>query len=998
MAETALNYNEEPDDEAEERAKLRGIEGGGEGGGPKSSRDNIKPVEDPVYDHKPNTPSPAPGGKNRHLRSVPDRQNLADMEKKPYGATSRDAGGDAGWKSNVGIGGLGMGKQKWLYRHRKKVFGGGIAGTVAGLVMFISMISGPLQFAHLGQILSRGLSGDEHTSHLRLTRLYRFAKTGQIGETRLGGVGSRYFGKSIDQLRAAGIEFQTDGRGYMKSATFDTTALEEKFPEMKGMSLGDKKAFLGEKFGLDPASFNRVNGKLAINTRDFGVGATRALAKNSISVLDNGKIVSSLKLRVMSKYFDLPSLWHPIEKAKAATYKKLSVSAQRAAIKKAEEDRLKALDTTTKTTEAIDAKAKIKNAFSDNTGKIIGFLTVQGTICLIYGAADEAVTLNRAAIVLPATLQAADKVALGNQVESGQDFVSSQLAAVSGFFKDANGNSIWQGKALQAAAGKSTLSGPDLPSQYSQAYSGHTTADSIKKSVEVSILGLNITGAVCSNIGQAAGLVVGVGTLISGYADFGGSDAAYLAIKSAEIAGTAGVYYMLQKEAVNLIKDDSIVPEIMSGPLGGNLMAYGGREMANIAARSAGGVAMADTATSVVSQAEQKAEDQQFAQKGWFAKLFDAKDYRSASGKLVDSTSSSFMNNLAKMGGGLLHIGNIFSSFSNLLFHPATAATRPYNWGFERYGIPDSVAADQKFDNPYTNADQVAAILDSQNCSFDGSCYVDRAAACFGVTIDKDSNNQWEVISKGDVNPDAQSYTNANCNDDSENWHRLQLFVFDSRTMDAAACYAGDSSDAQTQQSCVTTGIDQASTNQSSSNDNGGSNGSLTNPFPGGWSPNRLDQGYDGTFKGKIVAPFSGKITYAATGVATWGGYLDIKADQKPDSLPTSTLYFAEGLAPVVKTGDHVNAGDPIASPAPSPYGNAYGTTADGSGQIEWGVASDGSVGTYTLPYAQVLGGGQCSKNQNTPQAKSMVLNFASWAVQNFGLGQPTTTTDAGCG
>ena len=168
--------------------------------------------------------------------------------------------------------------------------------------------------------------------------------------------------------------------------------------------------------------------------------------------------------------------------------------------------------------------------------------------------------------------------------------------------------------------------------------------------------------------------------------------------------------------------------------------------------------------------------------------------------------------------------------------------------------------------------------------------------------------------------------------------------------------------------------------------------GQYTNPFPGGWTPNRLDMGYDGTFKGHIVAHFAGTITYAAKSFSNWGGYIEIKADKKPAGITTSTLYFAEGVKPAVvngvaiHAGQHVNVGDPIGDPAPSPYGNAYGTTANGSGQIEWGVAVDGKVGTPTNPIAE-------SGISNPAQA---VLAFAQWAEQTIQLPAPSQTGNAG--
>jgi hypothetical protein len=151
--------------------------------------------------------------------------------------------------------------------------------------------------------------------------------------------------------------------------------------------------------------------------------------------------------------------------------------------------------------------------------------------------------------------------------------------------------------------------------------------------------------------------------------------------------------------------------------------------------------------------------------------------------------------------------------------------------------------------------------------------------------------------------------------------------------------------------------------------------GGLTNPFPGGWIPNRLDMGYDGDFKGHIVAPFDGTISYAGLMVG-WKGSLGviIKAD-KDIGLPTRSLYFIEGVKPTVNNGQHVTAGDQIADPAINPYNGS-------NGNIEWGVNQDGPVGRQTDTYAIALGGGnKCAPSQ---KSRKMVLDFYKWAKQSL--------------
>jgi beta-N-acetylhexosaminidase len=151
--------------------------------------------------------------------------------------------------------------------------------------------------------------------------------------------------------------------------------------------------------------------------------------------------------------------------------------------------------------------------------------------------------------------------------------------------------------------------------------------------------------------------------------------------------------------------------------------------------------------------------------------------------------------------------------------------------------------------------------------------------------------------------------------------------------------------------------------------------GPFINPFPGGWIPNRLDMGYDGTFKGQIVAPFNGIIQFAGM-TQGWNGSLMvvIKADTNP-GLPTASLYFTEGVKPIVTSGQKVTAGTPIADPYPSPYGDAYATTPDGSGQIEWGVAdSNAPQGSMPNTQAVIIGfPGTCSPST---ASRAMVLAF----------------------
>jgi murein DD-endopeptidase MepM/ murein hydrolase activator NlpD len=164
--------------------------------------------------------------------------------------------------------------------------------------------------------------------------------------------------------------------------------------------------------------------------------------------------------------------------------------------------------------------------------------------------------------------------------------------------------------------------------------------------------------------------------------------------------------------------------------------------------------------------------------------------------------------------------------------------------------------------------------------------------------------------------------------------------------------------------------------------DTSASKGRFVNPFPVGWQPNRLDMGYDGTFKRKIGAPFDGRIHFAGVLKGNWRGSrgVIIKANQGiGNGVPTDTLYFAEGITPTVKAGDRVKAGQTIATPSVNPYNGVIGN-------IEFGVCAQGPVGEQTDPYAET----------GISNRREMVLRFADWAHRVLGVAKPSSTSDAG--
>lgn len=683
------------------------------------------------------------------------------------------------------------GRLRFKMTRRKAIIGIGGTSTVGLVFGFFSVTSGPAQIVQLSEILQREFRSMNSSSTSRLNKMLGDAGARDIGETRLGALGRKYLRQTLQELSDTGIEFKTNSVGAITETHIDSKKLAGKYSELNGMSDTEKRAWLAQKYGLseDQIAFNG-KGKFTIDARDFGIKATSLLKNNSISLLANGDVETALKSRVLAKYFNLPSLFHPIELAKAAAANKAANAVERRAVEEqtVSQEISDPVETNTAGLRA-SLKDKLSGGFSDTATKI---LAPVAALCSVRSAADDAVAFNHAAIVVPAALEAVRLVSIGEQVKNGHDENLKQVGATVESLHDSTG-SIWQGKALRSISGESAT-GPDLPGSYGQAFSNHTTADNIRKVINVKdpVLGIDVTGAACSKIG----LIIQAGAnILSFIVNIPDGDSAafasYAAQTGVEAASGIGLMYFFEHQFVNLVKDKAVVPPVLSGPLGGNLAAYGARAAGNLASIASGGIALTGTAASTVSYQQEQQDQQQFRSESFFARTFNMYDYRSLAGKVAQAFSPSITNNVATMTGRFAAIpSNLFSTIFSP-FMPHTQAANSYDWGFPQYGIPSDLLDDPSVANPYDNAAAVGKILDKGDST--AQDLIQRAQNCFGVTV-SNSSDGWDVVPHNDVNPDDSSYTGANCDQykGDPNWAKMIMFVTDTITMKADACYQGD--------------------------------------------------------------------------------------------------------------------------------------------------------------------------------------------------------------
>lgn len=722
-------------------------------------------------------------------------RNKPDTEKDKDDGKWNDDGSDDNNKRRFG---------RFRITPRKLALGGLLGGmTVTGVAGYFSIFGGPAQIVQLSEILENPLSSQDSDSSYSMGRLLRWGKNGQYGETRVGKLGSTMVKNSLTTLESYGIKFNLGSLSQVRSGVIDTAETQKKVPALRGMSQPERQAYLENLMKLPEGTLQIVNGsrtgseKYYFNGKKYSVASLRLTIRSSLSLLGDDRLRSFLNFRAITKYTGLPSILSPVNRAVQG---KVNQTANKLEMRKLEKERLKRLQPK-ETTKFQAARDKIKSVMDGKTQTVSRALLFTSGMCLIRAIAQDVPEYNRGAVVLPAIAKTTDKIAFGNAVKSNQTNMPA-TAAVADSFINAEGQTIWGSKPLDALSRPNSAEGQDLPADYKQAYSVDTTAANI----EGTLGGGGVGGVLCSPAGLVVQMTGSFLLFLAGPASDGASWGVIAARFGVQAAATYGMISFIQHQATKQFATDAVLPEVFDGPLGGSLYAYSSRALEGTIGRSTAGVALSPADEAAVNKERELASQQEFRRKSLFRQIYDKNDYRSLSSQMAMSISPNIGRNLSGIAASVTSPSKLFSGFSSIFTAKVGAASKPYDWGFPIYGLPSQIKNDPRFDNPYDNADKVAALLDSDA----GDDYIDRASKCFGVDVSKGSDG-WQAVAKEDVNPSSSDYIGADCANLSDlNWERMIVFVSDSRTADSWDCFIGglDTSD----QSCQNIGYTGANT------------------------------------------------------------------------------------------------------------------------------------------------------------------------------------------
>ncbi len=799
-----------------------------------------EPDEEPSAAEEPNPVAAKPSFMDRFRRNkkdTPSRDDLADREK-----TEAGKGSDRGSKAESDqVAGhrykqdADADKQQSRFRtlfatRRRKLIGGGIAGTIIGIFFGFSILQGPFQFIHFAQLL-RGfhITSQEDAGDGRMGRFYRFVRSGgDFGETRVGWLGSKYNKKIFADFEKIGLKPEFGG-----FKTFLGFTIDRKNPNSPYRNLNNTEveAKLIEK-GISKESISFRGNEVFVDAEKGYFKQTRAL-RAMISELGYGSISSAIRARPLQKYGLVT--WHPLKRLDKKLNQKIAVLYEN--WRQAREDRLRTgiRDGTIDPEKArsleieydqdgnlveverdiSEPKGKTREIFNKiKSGGAIkaagGVAAVAGAVCIVKDVNEHVGLIRKENIIDPLVRIGTWILTIGQQLMSGQDVDLDTLGFVKKNFDGVSTKGKWSGTGAQADVKKDkSTSAFDAASIQAESGQKQTGLD-IDEGVKENINGpppdwLSWADDRFSTLCSTTGMVI-VGVV-----------SAFIGVISGNTINTAvgiATSIVLTPIAVSKLADFVAGQSVNVAAVGaefGNYANYGLRLAGNSIALMFGGTELSKEQEQALKEEVRQERLAEFQSQSLAYRLFNPYDPDTAISKLIDSSQPGISQNIASLtsffinnGKSLFKIGDIFTS-------KAKAAENAYDYGFAKYGFSKEDLENPLVEDPYANADEAAKILNN-DLNTDQK-YIQRAEKCFGVKLQKniiageaDNKLLWDVV-PGDepANPyDPKNYSREECiSKDDQSWFRVRFFIFDTGVVEGWACYNDD------EQSCVNSGFEE---------------------------------------------------------------------------------------------------------------------------------------------------------------------------------------------
>lgn len=795
--------------------------------------------EDEFGDREEN-PYPSKDSYDKDFGGGGDGATLADAEEDD-GDGSDDGGDDESeaLEEPFEYTGKRGGDGNWFVKMkgRKRLFF--IAFPLISL-LFMLVISGPLKLIQIGKMFEKFHMGPNQTSsNSRVGRVMEFYRTQNDPSKRnLGYIAEKVSGRMQETLAGKGVEIgytAPDGKNTrrMQSMTMDTSTTEGKrtFDSLKSAG-----------FDLDAPD---TPGKVTLEFRgpdgDTASARVRRKALNaSIDAMGKGKISTIISKRMLRVRAGVD--FHPLKnKARDATE---SYKDRKAKKKKERADQInngadagdkpisgnESKDPETgevlpedSTGAADSSNSTVNDTKKANTPELKkgmvqrlagGGAAVVGVLCMMKDIGDQVPVYQHANMVLPAIRTGMEFVAIASQIQAGTYGTASfpDLEEIRIMSEIVDGTplptqnpvaSIFFPKALaqeapterEIASSKPFMNAESIERQNGIATGGQPLP------ADIDIANVGDKPAlfdVIDNIpalGSVCGAVEGVLKFFKKIPVFGSIIKAAEKVQEELIDGALSVAGTSMQDImtgiVSWLAGDMLDAEVAAGAFAGGVADLGVYLAEKEQAVGMGGAELSSEDYAALQYEAWETRTFADSQKSFFTRTFDIRDPDSLIAQAVTKTPSlnsntSIGQNLANLSGALVgNVRNIGSIFSQKAHAQAPIF---YDYGVPASGFSLKELDDELTADPSANADIVEPELARLNEDYSG---------CFGTVIAPDT-----FTMTFEKSPDYEKIGDPKCKDGSEMLLRYRMYINDTVSTRAVACYEG-----LDEQSCEEMGI-----------------------------------------------------------------------------------------------------------------------------------------------------------------------------------------------
>lgn len=723
-------------------------------------------------------------------------KGFSDDEKSRLDALSKDVGNNT---SRIAIS-----------RRQKGLIGGATGLLIGGGFGFFTIISGPLQFIHIAQLLQGfHFSNQEDAGDDRMMKITRYIRNRETpNRTRMGALGNAMADRIETKMNKSGIESAYTQRGqYYDGYRIDPNNIPDGSPleDMKGKTPEEFRAALSERLGIDPAKIDLTHesGKIHIRGDDLGYFEAKKLVRVQLEEAGYSKLGAAIRARIMGKRAGID--WHPMKKLDRKANEKISdlynrwreerekrmngdieedITGSNAAQEDPDGDGKPTTDP-----DAASAKPQVDETIGlaneanaeAATGhvpasegalhglrthvatKIAGGVSAAiGIICTIKAISDNIDQIKHLNVVMPLMRMGMEAVTVGNQVMSGNDVDMQQLAFFAKNLNDPETGSWAAARSIQAELGQKQL-GPDMRDE--------AQVKTEKNFISQFIDGIPGVGGVCKAANSVVGQVVSFGIDLLG--------GPVTAISGAVFGAT--VAPKILDALTNWLAGHPISLDV-AGADYGNYINYGARLAANDSAIAGGGRALSTAESAELRQDHLQQERQEVQYASLSDRIFNPYKPYSLFSRFIDQQNPDAMEETRAIARMPLHVFSSFGGLFSSFLPKASAASGSYDYGFDEYGFSANELSNPSTRNPYENASRVVEIF-KDNDKY--NMYHDRVDKCFGMQIERNG----EATSKGEVPPYYQMPDS--CKSTDEEWLAVRLSIFDTQLLESTACYEG---------------------------------------------------------------------------------------------------------------------------------------------------------------------------------------------------------------